>query len=283
MALDNIEKFFAGGFERAQVGVIDSNGYFIGSASTLANGADSGMLNLENPNTATIPSTGVRLIQPEGGDTIAGRIALPGIAALQFTLGLAVQNLALEALAQGTKVYALEEYDFGVFDPETPTFATLCMLLSRKAGSAVNASPGVGYENLLLPSVQIVPQGPGQFQTGENAALYNYEVTVNRASKYPWGQALTLNDQGALKAGGFPFWSENRVSMHAFRGDGTEDEIIVDYTPVSGTLNTKNFVHVDGVKETTDITITPATRLFDYGTPPSAGETVVIFYEHTLS
>lgn len=280
---DNITQWFAGGFERVQWGVIDSSGYFIGTGTTLANGSDSGMGQLQSPNVANVPSSGARTIQPEGGDSIAGRIALPGITEIRFQLGLSVQDLAFKAAAEGTKVYTLEEYDFGMFDPDSPTFQTMCLLFTRKAASSEQANPGSGFEHLLLPSCQVVPQGPGNFQTGENPALYNYEVVVNRATKFPWGQALTLNDQGTLKAGGTDFWSENRVTLHAFKGDGTEDEIIVDYTPVSGTLNTKNFVHTDGVKETTDITITPATKLFDFTAAPSAGETVVIFYEHTLS
>lgn len=281
MAFNNILEFFAGGFERCQAGTIDSEGYFTGSTGTPATLTGSGMIQLQGANVANMPAPSARSITPEGDDGKVGTIMLPSIETLQFTLTLSVMNATFAALVQGTLVHAIEEYSFVDVDPDNPTYRTMCLLFSRKAQSKVAATPGSGYEHLLLPNCQVSWDGPGQFQTGTNAAGYNYSVTVDRASKYPWGLAYSLTNNGTTSSSGKTFTSENRFTMHAFTGDNSDTSVVTDYTPVSTTLNTNNFAYVNGTKETTGITISGKT--WTWGAAPAAAAKVVIGYEHTMA
>lgn len=281
MALDNITAFFAGGFERAQAGAIDSNGYFIGSAITLANGANSGMLQLQGANSADVPTAGQRVIQPEGDDGVVGRIKLPGINEIAFPLNLKVFDATFAALVQGTKAYAVEEWTMVDFDPYQPTYPTLCMLFTRKASSKVSGSPGSGYENLLLFACKASFSGAGGLQSGANDATYSFDVTVDRSTKTPWGDTLSIANDGTTQSSGKLFWSENRVSMHAFKGNASLTNFAVTYTPSSAVLNTKNLVFKNGTKQTTGVTISGKT--FTFGAAPANGDNVVVVYEHDYS
>lgn len=282
MALDNILQWFAGGFDRCQAGVIDDDGIFVGDDGTPAASTGSGMLQLWAA-TANVPSPPARRINPEANDGRVGTIQLAPIEELTFTLGLKVLNATFAALVQGTKVHALEEWSFVDLDPASPTYETMCLVFSRKAASKVAASPGNGYEHLLLPSCQINFDGVGQLQTGVSEATYNFSVTVNRTTKYPWGLAYTLTDNGTTESSGKVFFTENPWTMHAFTGDNSDTHAIVDYTPISETLNTKNLVYVDGAKETSGITISASGKSFTWGSALGTGEKAVIAYEHNYT
>ncbi len=279
MALNNITSWFAGGFERCQAGTIDSDGYFTGATGTPAATTGTGMIQVVGANVASIPSPQARSISPEADDGKVGTIMLPSIETIQFELGLKVHNAVFSALVQGTLNYAEEEWTFTHFDPDTPTYRNMCLLFSRKAQSKIAASPGQGYEHLLIPSCQISFNGVGQLQTGTNEATYNYSVTVDRATKAPWGRAYSLTNDGTVASSSLVFFTESRFTMHAFTGDNSDVSVVVDYTPVSSTLNTNNLVYVTGTKATTDITISGKT--FTWGAAPATAAKVVICYEHS--
>jgi hypothetical protein len=281
MALDNITSWFAGGFERCQAGTIDGDGYFTGDDGSPASLTGTGMLQLEGANVATVPAPAARSITPEGDDGKVGTIMLASIDTIQFELGLKVHNATFSALVQGTTNYAEEEWTFTHFDPDTPTFRTMCLVFSRKAQSKVAASPGQGYEHLILPNCQISFNGVGQLQTGVNEATYNYSVTVDRSTKTPWGRAFSLTNDGTVAVSGLTFFTEHRWTMHAFTGDNSDVSVVVNYTPISSTLNTKNLVYVNGTKETTGVTI--SSKTFTWGSAPASAAKVVIAYEHSQS
>lgn len=281
MAANNIVKYFGAGFERCQLGTIDSDGYFTGSTGTPASLTGTGMLQVEGASVANVVAPTARQVTPEGDDGKVGTIMFPSIDPITFELSLKIHNATLAALVQGTLNYAEEEWTFTHFDPGTPTYRNLCLLFSRKAQSKVAATPGQGYEHLLLPSCQLSYNGAGQFQTGTNEATYNYSVTVDRATKTPWGRAYSLTNDGTVESSGLTFWTENRWTMHAFTGDASDTTAVVDYTPVSTTLNTNNLVYTNGTKLTTDITISGKT--FTWGTAAIAASKNVICYEHTQS
>jgi len=281
MPLNNITSWFAGGFERCQAGTIDSAGYFTGSTATPAATTGSGMIQLVGASAASVPSPQARSITPEGDDGQLGTIMLSSIETIQFELSLKALNQTFAALVQGSLNYAEEEWTFLHFDPDTPTYRNMCLLFSRKAQSKVSASPGQGYEHLLLPSCQISFNGVGQLATGANEATYNYSVTVDRATKTPWGRTLSLTNDGTVASSGMVFFTESRFSMHAFVGDNSDVSVVVDYTPTSSTLNTNNLVYVDGTKITADVTI--SSKTFTWSVAPTAAAKVVIAYEHSQS
>lgn len=280
MALDNILQWFSAGFGRCQAGTVDSSGYFTGDDGTPASATGTGMLQLWGA-TASVPSPQPRIVTPEANNGKVGSIQLAPIETVSFQLGLKVMNQTFAALVQGTKVHALEEWSFVDFDPLDPTYATMCFAFSRPASSKVSGSPGNGWEHLLLPSCQVNFDGVGQLQTGANEATYNFTVTVNRAQKYPWGLAYSLTDNGTTESSGKVFWTENPWTMHAFTGDNSDTTVVVDYTPVSTTLNTKNLVYVNGTKETSGVTI--SSKTYTWGAAPGTSAKVVIAYEHNYT
>lgn len=188
-----------------------------------------------------------------------------------FTLEIARANITVAALAMGLSVAVLEEWDRLPFDPASITYQDMCMLLSRKALSRDSGKVGTGWAHLLLYHVVMNYNGPGEWRTGTNEAAHNYDVTFNRSTKTPWGETVS-------EASGEEFFTGGKLTMHTFLGDNSDDEAILEYVPVSSTLNDRISVFADGVKETTGITIVGSE--VTWGAAPGSAERDVIIYEH---
>lgn len=278
MPLVNVNEWLAGGFERAQLGVIDSSGYFVGKTTTTTTLTGDGMIQLQDPKTANIPRRGTRRLAIEAGDKLAGTIQFPSIEEGAFTLEIARMNQSVAALTMGNKVYAEEEWDMNSFDPADITYQSVCLLFSRKALSKEAGQVGTGWEHLLLYNCTMNYNGPGEFRTGTNEATYSYDVVFNRSTKTPWGRTLSTANDGTTEDSGKQFFTQGKFTLHSFLGDNSDTTAVLEYVPVSATLNTQFMVYEDGVKATTGITISSST--VTWGAAPGAAERDVILYEH---
>lgn len=267
----NVTQWLAGGFERCQLGVIDSSGYFVGKTTTTTTLTGDGMIQLEDPKSASIPAQGTRKLVIEAGDKRAGTIMFPTVEEGSFTLEIARANITVAKLAMTQTLADLEEWDRMPFDPASITYQDMCMLLSRKALSRDPGKIGTGWAHLLLYHVIMNYNGPGEWRTGTNEAAHNYDVTFNRTTKTPWGETVA-------EASGEEFFTGGKLTMHSFLGDNSDTTAVLEYTPISSTLNDRFIVYADGVKKTSGITISSTT--VTWGAAPGAAERDVIVYEH---
>lgn len=266
------------GFRVIHIGQADTDGYFVGGYVAAAAGIDdgSGMERIFGAQTLNLSVPEPTRVTASGDD---GPMASFDFSAEELpgdVLGLAARSLAFEAFVTGSKVETIDGLSVIVAQPhgndEPPAIA---MVLSRRAK---NQSGGKIWETKIVPSANITPLG-GAFEQ-RNVTPYRYSISTTTTDRTPWGKLLSATDNGATAGPILDIEADNPVMMHAFLGNGTETDIILDYTPIA----TKVSVYVEGVKQvlTTDFTVNTGTKtvIFEAGSIPAADERVVVLYEY---
>lgn len=265
------------GFRVIHIGQADVDGYFVGGYTAAAAGADvgSGMERIFGAQTIDLSIPEPTRVTASGDD---GPMATFDFSAEDLpanVLELAARSLTFEAFVQGSKVESIDDLDMITAQPsgndEPPV---IVMVLSRRAK---NQSGGKVWETKIVPSASITPLG-AQFQQ-RNVTSYRYSVSTTTSDRAPWGKLLSTSANGATAAPILDIEAENPVMMHAFLGNNTETDVILDYTPVA---DTKVSVYVDGVKKTltTDYTVNTGTKTVTFVAAPATDALVVVLYEY---
>jgi len=274
----NISQWISAGVDRGQWAYRDSTGYMVGTASTLANGSDSGMGFLYVASAEySVPEA--EQVNINANDTRLGSFLFASSDASSFTLELGANDMAFIAAAQGTPIVTVGDWDMMQIRPGTLTFNNLILLLTSQAQSYESATVGAaGYRNLLLPNVRLTYLGAtGMTVRGEQT--YRFTAVVNAVSVLPWGTAFATVTDGSTTADGREFISQNRVSMHTHRGNASDTTLTLNYTPAAND-GAKVYLWQDGVAKTytTDYTVSGTT--FTFASAPGAGVKSTILYEH---
>ena len=280
----NISQFIAAGVDQVQWGVLDSTGYFMGTAGTLANGADAGMGLIVGTKTADYSIPDPVRNNATGDDRRLVTFQFDSQDPSAFTLEIAGPDMALIAKATGKSPRVLSDWDMGLLRPGSLTFSNICLLMASQAKSAESGSFGnPGFANMLLPRVEMLYQGrTGITEQGVHVAKFS--CIVNPSDVWPWGEALTIAVDGDTQADGVEWFSENRVSMHAFAGDAADVAITLTYEPAAETTNKVKdwqagtaLVYGAGAGK---FTVVAATKILTYGTAPGAAVKNVVLYEY---
>lgn len=128
----------------------------------------------------------------------------------------------------------------------------------------------------LVPSTRIVPMSAG---LEENPVDHRYSLNINPVKRLPWGQLLTVVDNGTLKAGYIDLYSTLRPAnqgeqypLVAFKADGTETEFT--FTAYANG-KTDYPIFVNGVLQSSGVTKANGSFEFDY--PPAADAIITIW------
>jgi hypothetical protein len=279
----NIEKLASAGLDSVHVGVLNSNSIFSGAAAAPANGDDSGALIMIGAQTADIQVPELERVNVEGNDGRLATFQFESGSETGFTFESGSVDFAIAALLQGTNVYALGDWDFNLIRPGTRTPISMAWIINTQAKSQAAASLNqAGFRVALIPKVEVTYLGPGGI-SNRNAHVNRFSAIINAAGSHFWGTALSEANEGDVKADAIEFWAENRLTAHAFIGDGVITTTVLDFTPAGDHTTNKIAVWVDGVKQTatTDYTVVPATKTLTWVSVPAAGEEAVIVYEYT--
>lgn len=269
------------GFRVIHIGQADVNGYFVGGYTAAAAGADvgSGMERIFGAQTLNLSVPEPTRVTASGDDGPMATFEFSAEDLPADVLALAARSLAFEAFVQGSKVETIDGLDVIVSQPRGNDEApAIVMVLSRRAK---NQSGGKQWETKIVPSAAITPLG-AEFQQ-RSVTPYRYAISTTTTDRTPWGKLLSASANGATAGPILDIEADNPVMMHAFLGNGTEADVILDYTPIA----TKVSVYVDGVKQTltTDFTVSTSTKTvtFEAGSIPAASELVVVLYEYDAS
>jgi hypothetical protein len=278
----NINQFISAGLDRVYWGVLASDGYLKSTNGTIANGADAGM-GLLYANNADMTFPDANRVNIIANDTKLGTFTFQSTDSSAFTLELGANDLAFIAQAQGTKVAAYGDWNVGLMRPGTFTVTNLVLLLISQAQSYASGSVGsAGFHDVLLPNVTLTYQGKSGI-TSQGEQLYRFSAEADTVDKFPWGEALVDATHGDTKADAFEWFSENRICAHTHVGDGTDDKMILTYTPAEASGNKVQLWTAGVLKAyTTDYTVDVNTKTvtFGVGDIPAAGVVSVCFYEH---
>lgn len=263
-----------------QYGFLDNEGYLTGAATSLANGADSAMARLRGFRSLPLqPAAPVRVSQNYDGG-VGNSYTFPSRELPNGDLVMGVWNPAFAALAQGTLQHTIGGVDVGVLQPDDPNFAPMVLIASTDAKRTDSGSVGnKGYMTVIYPKVEAVPTGVLGLNENDTPADFGYGLVATKTDVMHTGLVVSDTNFGTTGTPIFgPFWTEGILTCHAFNGDNSEDEITLDYTPISGTVA----VYVDGVLQvlTTDYTLAGAvvTGAAAWGT----GEKVRVWYQRAL-
>lgn len=211
------------GFNTIYVFGKNENGVMVGSDATEPTaGASDGTSGLRMEGAMTVP---IGLPDSEFVDVLGddeptvqfdfGESSLPS-----GMLELAVRNLDLEAMIQGTLVHTSGNIKSGVLAPQTKQLADLAMLLGRRAKTWQPGDRGVQKRELLfLPAITLTPKGSADW-TQRAHGPYRYAISTSKGNILPWGATFTQADQGTDAAALIPVEANYQYVANFFQGNG---------------------------------------------------------------
>lgn len=212
----------------------NASGYAIGTDADLANGEDSGagrLFGVEQMGLA-IPQT--RNVVGKGDNGVVYVKKLPGDSAAEGQLLTSLFSQAFATGAQGLLINTVGNTDFIVNGVPCPDHASLCIVQNSPA---VDEDGEDCWEIMCYMNLEISPRGPVQVQDS-TPHQYTHDISANRASKTPWGEALTLAKYGATKAYVVgPFKSDKPFALHSALGNGSMTTFTLDETPSGENAN----------------------------------------------
>jgi hypothetical protein len=274
------EKTIAAGFRYFRYGVVDENGYFIGSTTTTPVAGDqdgSSMLRLDGARTLPLNIPEADVVTVSGDDEPMVQFEFDPENLPSGTFEMAVRDNVFEALTQGTLVESVGDIEITAGDPKDRVSQTLCFLAARRAKSWKTGSVGVKkWENLFIPRATVRPLGAAIAQRTFNP--YQYGLYTSRSDRSGWS-TVNINTIGTTAAAFFIIDSDNPLGpLSRFTGDNTETVFNLPYAPVSGA---KTYVYVNDVKQTvtTDYTVSGKVLTFEAGSKPASAAVVIVFAE----
>lgn len=276
----NSELMSAAGFARIDWGVIVDE-LFNGTTSTaLANGADASAAHLLGADNLTLQPNAPNRVQIPGDDGVIAQFLFEPTELPSGDLVIGAFDANFAAQAQGSKVYADGDFDVSVLGIADVQYADIVLIVQSQAKSLHSGNTGSGWYVKMYPAVNVLPMGDAGL-SNQGAMNFTHAIVANKFSTLPWGVQLSDTNHGTTQAISYgPFFSENRVMLHVFVGDGSETTVTLAKTPAAANGN-KVKVWEDGVAQayTTDFTVNAGTRVLTFASAPGAGTISVIRYE----
>jgi hypothetical protein len=271
-------KHIAAGTQLAFLGLVDSQGFFLGKTASTAQNKSEGMIRLSGIQTANPGPIEGEDVPVEGDDAVLGKFQFAAADTPSFIANTGVFDLTTDALLQGTSVESLGDIRIGVAQPNDPVYADACMIIQGKAKSFDDGNVGVSaWMGYIIPLLTAQPLGRETFE-GRTAASNRVKVVTQAASRKPWGVTITTAVLGTTGAPLLPFTADNPLTMHYFRGNAAIDTVTLDFTPVS---QAKVIIHKETQLLTAgvDFTVNTSTKVVTFTSPPAANTRCVILYE----
>jgi hypothetical protein len=272
------KKTVAAGFRFNWYGVIDSNGYFIGSTTTAPSAGDatgSSMLRLDGSRTMpiNIPEPDVEPVT--GDDEPMVTFEFDSETPISGILELAQRNNVFDALIQGTKIETVGDIEVSSLDPKDRASQAMCLLLSRRAKSWLQGSKGVKqWENVFIPRCTIKPLFTDIQQ--RTFTPYQYAINLSRSDRTGWS-TVSINLHGTTAASIFPIDSDNPLGPLArFTGNNSQQNFTLSYAPVSGA---KTYVFVNDVQQTVTADYTVSDTTLAFVAAPATDAVIVVLSE----
>lgn len=269
------------GFQEAWIGFMNSQGFFIGSATSQpAVGTGSGMISVLGVQNATPGIQEGEVVQVPGDDTSLGQFAFDADTLPSFILNMGAFNLNTDALLQDTLVETLGDIKIGVLQPGASNYPDACLIFQGYAKSKDTGSDGVkAWQQFVFPICTVQPLDREEF-AGRTAGVNRWKVTVNRASRKPWGVTIADAVNGTSNAPILKLTTDNPITFAAFVGNGVATTYTLDKTPISVD---KIIIHTQTGQKlvpTTDYTVVVATRVLTFLAAPPSNNRYEVVYEY---
>lgn len=278
----NVKKYAASGARLVYYGVMDTDGYLVGSTATAPSAGDqtgSGMLQLEGvKNFPFKPAQNQKNTQTGDDGPIAQFFydptelpsSQPQFATADYTFDALIQSLVVDDVGD-TSILAVQ--------PAAPTYRDICLIVQRQAKSRASGSVGSSMWNgLIIPKCNIAALDSDGYQERADAA-FSYDLITNSVDKYPWGTALTALANGTLGAPAFKFTSPWKRHLWRWTGNNTQTVFNLPNTPAGADGNAV-VIFVAGVKKTytSDYTVDVSAKTVTFGAAPASNAKIHAWY-----
>src|SRR5574341_217122 len=260
-------------------GVINSDGRFIGQTTTGATaGSATGhpMLRLRGARVFPLGIPDNEVITVEGDDEALATFDFEAAALPSGVFEMAVRDNNFEAVVQGTKVQALQQWETGVLQPGSPAFTQINALLQRRSKKFESGVEGVkAWECLYVPLMTVTPKY-AEVRT-RVFSPYRYSFAVSKGNRNPWGATLSTLLNGTQTAAAIPFDSDNPIMIESYQGNNSQLTFTLSYTPVSGSARAA--VTINDVLQTYTTHYTIAGTTVTFIAAPGSSAIVNVMYE----
>jgi hypothetical protein len=278
--LDNIGQIIAAGFELGQTARLSSGGYPMGLTGSLSEGSSTGLYEVLGVRTANPQIPQAEKVTVSGNNRPLAAFLFPPGDTPEWDMDVAVLDMDLGAAAEAVKVRDLDKWSLHPIGAEDLVYQDMLLLLTSEAQSKDSGSDGLSlWYNLLVPRVKMAYLGvTGLNMRGENIARYH--VIVSPSALYPWGEALSLANEGTGRAVMLEWTSENKITLDTIHLGAATAEITLARTPAMDTVDAGSgiLLWVNGETEPL-LTVTPSTKVATFAAQ-SQGDIGVVAYEY---
>lgn len=287
----NIEKFTSAGIHTIHAGVLRSPSGRFGGVGSVANGGDSGGFIMAGPKSVEMTFPELERVNVTGGNGRLSTFLFESQSESGFTFESGITDLALAAASQGTKIHTIGDWDISGIRPDMRTPIQMWWLINTHGKAQDSGYVGDAGWHVLIAKLQISYLGPSGLSE-INPHSSRYSAVIDPSDKFPWGQALSVSNNGATTFDVFEFFAENPVALHVYIGDSTNgtdgtQEFTLDYTPAGDHSTNKVRAWKNGTLQTatTHYTVVPSTKTVEMtaGVRPLAGEELVVAYEYVTT
>lgn len=278
----NVDQIIAAGFEELLIGINDSDGYPIALTGTLAPGASAGLSRFVGVQTANVNIPQANRVPVRGNNRVSGVFIFDPGETPTFEIEVGTLDLNLGAAIEGGKVRDVGDFSVRPIFTDTKQFKSCTLWFLSHATSQEDASDGLAVVyGLMVPRATLNYLGPTSIADVSERS-WRYEVVVNPTSKYPWGELLTLENDGCTRASLFETTSEYWPDIVVAYGDDALTSVTLPYEPAGDETTNKTQAWIDGTTKALD-SVDTATKLVSWTTALAAGEKMALLYEHEQS
>ena len=278
--LDNIAQIIAAGFEMGQTAKLDSSGHPMGLAGSLAEGSSAGLYEVLGVRTANPQIPQAEKVTVSGNNRPLAAFLFPPGNTPEWDMDVAVADMDLAAAAEAVKVRDYDKWAIHPVGAEDLVYQDMMLLLTSEAQSKDAGSDGLTlWYNLLVPRVKLAYMGvTGLNMRGENIARFH--AIVSPSALYPWGESLSIANEGTGRAVMLEWTTENKVSLDTIHLGAATTSIVLARTPAMSTVTAGSgiLLWVNGTAEAL-LTVVPATKTATFAAQ-SAGDIGVVAYEY---
>lgn len=224
--------------------------------------------------TPTVPD--VQPIPHRGNDRVFAQDFLPATELPTAVINTGKQNLDLDALLSGTRVWQAKESQNGVFVTNKDGQEIDTWLMTwRQALDTERTSPTFGRRRWqsTVGFCHIIPKGSPADQGA--ADVNNYQVIYTPTNKTIWGEVYSDGTMGATSAVWVRRTSDYPTFVERFAADGTITTFLLTRTPISVA---RTELWVNGTSVTVN-SVSVANKTLTAAAAPGATGSVVAVYE----
>lgn len=273
----NFKQWIAAGWDSLQIGRRGPGGYLVGGLAELDatdTNTYSEMYHVIGANSAGYTFNQPQVVDVQGDDRSLGTFKYAAGTNPSFPVTLAARDMNVLQIVTGVAPTAfMDGYLHPGISDEYPRNRVIA-LLSRQAQFTLSGND-TGYEHLLLLNVDITDVS--QNRAYQAAGSWELNFTLN-PSNVDFNGLATSASTGRVSTFGYEFTTSKRVTMGAFVGNGTADDITTIQDPISTTLSSV-WVETTGFAAGT-VSAVGANQL-TLSAAPGSGKFAIVSYEFT--